>query len=622
MLEHGLLQALIYLGAAALFVPFFTRIGLGSVLGYLVAGVAIGPWFTGLIPEAEGVQEVAELGVVLLMFLVGLELNPRRLWDLRRQIFGLGSLQVLVTIAGVAAALAWLKEATGPAIALGMAAAMSSTAMALQVLSERKLSVQPPGQAAFAVSLFQDIAVVPLLLAMALLAPGGEEATHFAWRPVIIAVALIVSMIIAGRLLLRPVMRWIAATGMREIFISFALLLVVGSALLTQSIGLSMAMGSFIAGLLLADSDYRVELEVDIDPLKGLFLGLFFMSVGVQIDFGQLLHQPFLIVGLAVAIVLIKVVVLGALGWVFGLRREHCWLFALSLSQVGEFAFVLLAAGHTAGTLNPEEVSIARSVVALSMMCTPLLFAIYDRMIAPRYRTAKSRDADRVEERRPVIVAGMGRFGQVVVRLLRARNVECTIIDNDPAQIETVSRVGWRTYYGDASRHDVLEAAGVADARLVVLAFDDPERLVATARLLRSRYPKVHILARARGRTEAMELERAEVPAIRETFHSALETARQALITLGDDEVSATRTVDRFRVYDEDLLHQMMAAPDAAAAREIFDRGRHQFLELLAAESAAAEADRATETSLDARLEEKRAAKRQARDGAAPEGQD
>lgn len=614
MLEHGLLQALIYLGAAALFVPVFTRIGLGSVLGYLVAGVAIGPWVTGLIPEAEGVQEVAELGVVLLMFLVGLDLNPRRLWDLRRQIFGLGSLQVVVTIAGVATALIWLKESQGPAIALGMAAAMSSTAMALQVLGERKLTVQPPGQAAFAVSLFQDIAVVPLLLAMVLLAPGGEEAAHFAWRPVVIAIALIVSMIIAGRLLLRPLLRWIAATGMREIFISFALLLVVGSALLTESIGLSMAMGSFIAGLLLADSDYRVELEVDIDPLKGLFLGLFFMSVGVQIDFGQLLRSPLLIVGLAIAIVVIKVVVLGCLGWLFKLRRENCWLFALSLSQIGEFAFVLLTAGRSAGTLSEQEVSIARSVVALSMLCTPLLFVIYDRWVAPRYRTAKSREADEIEQIRPVIVAGMGRFGQIVVRLLRARKVDCTVIDNDPAQIETVSRVGWRTYYGDASRLDVLEAAGVAEARLLVLAFDDPVRLVATARMLRSRYPSLRIIARARGRTEAMELQKAEVPAIRETFHSALEAAREALITLGDDEINATRIVDRFRSYDEDLLRQMMQAPDANAAREIFDRGRQQFLELLAAEQAAAQAERVTEDTLDARLQEKRAAKRQAKD--------
>ncbi len=616
MLEHGLLQALIYLGAAALFVPIFTRVGLGSVLGYLAAGIIAGPWGLHLIAHDDAIDQVSELGVVLLMFMVGLDLNPSRLWQMRRSIFGLGTLQVALTTLAVAVLLVRFGLSRPAAIALGMAAAMSSTAIALQLLAERKRMVTPSGQSAFSVSLFQDIAVIPLLLSMALLAPQGDghassTSPHLSWQPIATALALIAGMIVAGRLLLRPLMRWIATIGMREIFLSFALLLVVGSALLTASIGLSMAMGAFIAGLLLADSEFRLELETDFDPLKGLFLGLFFMTVGIGLDIGALMDQPVLLTSLALAIVATKIVVMIVLGLLFGLRRDNVIVFALSLSQVGEFAFVLLGAGLEAGVIDPAQTAMARTVVALSMLTTPLLFIAFDRFVAPRLRSAAKRAPDPIDEHNGVIVAGIGRFGQIVVRLLRVRNVPVTVIDNDPTQIASVARFGWKTYYGDASRHDVLHQAGVADAQLVLLAFDDAPKLVATARYLRAHYPKLKILARARGRPEAIELGRIGVMPIRETLGSALEAAERALVILGDDEVRAARIVEQFRTHDHGLTAQLAEAHSSDEAQAIFDAGRTQFVRLLEAE-AANEAETSPEARHDMRLEQRREARRQA----------
>jgi glutathione-regulated potassium-efflux system protein KefB len=589
MIESGLVQALVYLGAAALFVPLFKRTGLGSVLGYLVAGAVIGPSGLRLIGESDLVQSISELGVVLLMFLVGLELNPTRLWELRKTIFGLGSLQVLITITVMALTLHAFDLAWPAALALGMAASMSSTAIALQLLAERKLTVAPPGQASFSVSLFQDIAVIPLLLGLAMLSPEHAQTGHrlLSWEPIATGIGLLAAMVAAGRLLLRPLLRWVAAIGMREIFISLVLVLVIGSALLTDGIGLSMGMGSFMAGVLLADSEYRLELEVDIDPFKGLLLGLFFMSVGLSLDMAQLLHAPLLIAGLVLSIVLIKIAVMRMLGLLFGLRRENGWMFALSLSQVGEFAFVLLSESEGYHVLSPAQAALARAVVALSMLTTPLVFLAFDRWIAPRYRRASEHEPDRIDERNKVIVAGMGRFGQPVVRLLRAAKIPVTVIDNDPHQIEAASRFGWRTYYGDASRPDVLEAAGLADAQLIVLGMNDPQKVLATAGYIRLRHPHVKLLARARGRTDAMELARLNIPAVREIFGASLEATERVLVMLGSDPVAAGRIVQRFREHDNRLLREMMGANhDDLQERAIYDRGRQEFVRLLEAERA------------------------------------
>lgn len=584
---HFLTQALVYLAAASLFVPVFTRLGLGSVLGYLVAGVAIGPWGAGLITDQQSVREVSELGVVLLLFLVGLELNPQRLWSLRHAIFGLGSLQVALTIAGVALALLLMGVDWPAALALGMAAAMSSTAIALQILAERNVMKAPPGQSAFAVALFQDLAVIPLLLGLAALAPeSGQHGGGFSWTTLLKSVGLIAVMVIGGRFALRPLLRAIAAVRMREIFIAFALLLIVGSAWLTQSIGLSLALGSFIAGVLLADSDYRMELEVDIEPFKGLLLGLFFIAVGMSIDIGLILASPLRVLLLALGVVALKGLMLFALGGLFRLCREDGWLFALSLSQVGEFAFVLITQAQADRVLSPTQAATANAVVAVSMLTTPLLFLLYDRWVAPRYRQQGRREADVIEDRNPVIVAGMGRFGQIVARLLLGRKFGVTIIDHNAGQVDTLRRFGFRGYFGDASRPDVLEAAGIAEARLLVLAIDDPQAIIETARHVKARYPQVTVLARARSRTDALELARIDIRAFRETFASALELAEQSLISLGDAADAARRSAEQFRLQDERQFQAQLAVDgDEEKLIALAVKGRRELIQLLENES-------------------------------------
>jgi monovalent cation:proton antiporter-2 (CPA2) family protein len=600
MHDHGILiQALVYLASAALFVPLFKRLGLGSVLGYLVAGIAIGPWGLRLITESEVVRQVSEFGVVLLLFLVGLELNPERLWSLRRSIFGLGTLQVAATIGAIALAARGLGADWAPAWVFGMAAAMSSTAIALQILAERRQLNAPPGQAAFAVSLFQDLAVIPLLLVLALLAPE-HGSTVFSWEPILTAAALIAGMVAAGRLLLRPLLRVIAKVGMREIFIAFALLLIVGSAALTQSVGLSLGLGSFIAGVLLADSEYRMELEVDIDPFKGLLLGLFFIAVGMSIDIGLILAEPLKVFALAAAAVAIKFVVLRVLGGGFRLCREDGWVFGLALSQIGEFAFVLVAQAQSDRVLDAGQAALANAVVAVSMLSTPLLFVLYARFVAPRYARVDARAPDVIEERNAVIVAGMGRFGQMVVRLLTARGTPVTVIDHDPNQVEVIGRFGWRTYYGDARRPDVLEAAGIAQATLCVLAMDDPAAVLETARHLRHEHPGVQVIARARGRPDAYELERLGVQSVRETLGSALDAAERALRVLGEDAHSAHRTVETFRAHDQALFEAALALTDDDEAQLIAlaSQGRRELERLLATESGRAASEEANSTSL------------------------
>ncbi len=585
--DHGfLLQALVYLAGAALFVPLFQRVGLGSVIGYLAAGIAIGPWGLRLITGIGTVRQLSELGVVLLLFLVGLELNPARLWGLRRSIFATGTLQVVLTIALVAAVARAFGVAWPPALAIGAAAAMSSTAIALQALADRNQAASPPGQAAFAVALFQDLAFVPLLLGVSLLSPGAEHGDGMTWRAVAVGVAAIAAMVLGGRLLLRPLLRWVAATGMREVFIAFALALIVGSAWLTASIGLSMAMGAFIAGVLLADSEYRMELEVDIDPFKGLLLGLFFMAVGTGIDIGRLASEPLLIAALVAGALVLKIALLVPVSLTARLCREDSWIFALALSQVGEFAFVLLAQAQAGRLLAEDVVARLNAAVALSMLATPLLFLAFDRWIAPRWRrTAVARAPDTIDELNPVIVAGAGRFGQVVMRLLHARGIRTTLIDHDPNQIALLGRFGWRAYYGDARRPDVLQAAGIARARLLILALDDPKAVRATAEYVRRHHPELRILARARGRTDAIELERAGVTTVRETFGSALIGGERALTLLGVPAAEATRAMRRFRAHDEALFQQQLSIRDEAQLIAMTQQGRRDLERLLRAEA-------------------------------------
>jgi monovalent cation:proton antiporter-2 (CPA2) family protein len=555
MTDQGFLnQALVYLAAAVIAVPICRRLGLGSVLGFLIAGMAIGPWGLRLIGDPATVLQFAEIGVVLLLFLVGLELDPRRLWALRRPIFGMGAAQVVVTILVFAALGRGLGLAWPVAIAAGMGLAMSSTAIGLATLAEKSLLQTPGGQASFSVLLFQDIAVIPLLLVLAMLSSSGGGHS-FDGLAALRALALIGGLIIAGRLLLRPLLRYVAQTGLREIFIAFSLLLVIGIALLMHTVGLSMALGAFLAGVLLADSEYRHELELDIEPFKGLLLGLFFIAVGMSVDLGLFVRSPLLVLGLALGVVVLKAALLYPLSITFGYcGRADATLFAIALSQVGEFAFVLFGVAASQNLFDRDTVDLLNAVVAASMVATPLLMIAWERVLAPRLTSRAAAAPDPIEERNPVIVAGFGRFGQVVTRVLRGMGVNATIIERDPGQIETVRRFGWKAYYGDATRIDLLESAGARDAKLLIVAIDDQDAALQVVKRARERFPGLAILARAHSRTDAYEYVALGVPSVRETYGSALDAASGALQLLGRSVDEARQAVQQFRTYDEQRL--------------------------------------------------------------------
>ncbi len=573
MENHGFLaQALIYLAAAVIAVPISKRLGLGSVLGFLLAGVAIGPWGLKLIGDVDAMLHFSEFGVVLLLFLVGLELNPKRLWSLRTSIFGMGTLQVVVTTLAVTS----LGVAFGAPFALslvaGMGFAMSSTAIALATLEEKNLLPTPGGQASFSVLLFQDIAVIPLMLLLSLMAPARADSAGFDFWAAGRAIGLIVLLVVAGRFLLRPLLRYVANTGLREIFIAFSLLLVIGIALLMQSVGLSAALGTFLAGVLLADSEYRHELELDIEPFKGLLLGLFFISVGMSVDLGLFVRVPMVVLGIALGIVALKVALLLAIARAFKLCGADGALFALGLSQVGEFAFVLFGVATTERIISKENADILNAAVAASMLSTPLLMILYEKVIVPRMAIGESREADVIDEENPVIVAGYGRFGQVVARLLNARGIGTTVVDHDPNQIELVRRFGQKAYYGDITRLDLLHAAGASKAKLLVIAVDDKVAALSTARLVQAHFPHLAILARAYSRTEAFEYAALRIPAIRETFGSAIDAGESALRVLGHSAHEAQRLAHQFRRHDEDLLAQ--AAPHRGDVKKLITIGR------------------------------------------------
>ena len=567
-----LAQALIYLAAAVIAVPVSKRLGLGSVLGFLLAGVAIGPWGLNLIGDVQAILHFSEFGVVLLLFLVGLELNLQRLWSLRNSIFGMGTLQVVITMLLVAGAGMALGVPFAVSLVAGMGFAMSSTAIALATLEEKNLLPTPGGQASFAVLLFQDISVIPLILALSLMAPERTGDSAFDLAAAGRAVALIVALVVAGRFLLRPLLRYIANTGLREIFIAFSLLLVIGITLLMQSVGLSAALGTFLAGVLLADSEYRHELELDIDPFKGLLLGLFFISVGMSVDLGLFVRIPFVVLGLALGIVAVKIALLYAIARSFRLCGADGILFALALSQVGEFAFVLFGLATTERILTRETADILNAAVAASMLTTPLLMVLYEKVIVPRSSRDAERQADVIAEENPVIVAGYGRFGQVVARLLNARGIGTTVVDHDPNQIELVRRFGQKAYYGDISRLDLLRSAGAAKAKLLVIAVDDKEVALSTTRLARENFPNLTVLARAYSRTDAFEYAEMGVPAVRETFGSAIDAGESALRMLGHTAHEAKRLATEFRRHDEQLLAD--SAPHRGDVKKLISIGR------------------------------------------------
>jgi glutathione-regulated potassium-efflux system ancillary protein KefC len=569
MTDSVLAQAFIYLCAATIFVPIAKRLGLGAVLGYLIGGVIIGPFFMGLVgTEGHHVMHFAEFGVVMMLFLVGLELRPALLWQLRRPILGLGGLQVAATGAAIAAASVALGVALRPAIAIGLTFAMSSTAIVLSTLTERGLLKTRGGQSSFAVLLFQDISVIPILAVFPLLGSAAattvtdltSEAGRPAWLSALVVIGAVAGVIAIGRFVVRPVFQFLARAKLRESFTAAALAIVVGIALLMLQVGLSPALGTFLAGVVLADSEYRHELETDIEPFKGLLLGLFFISVGAQIDFGRIASQPFAIAGLVLGTMLLKLAVLHALGRIFGLDRPARWLLAIALAQIGEFAFVLLSIAVQDRIFSPALAGTLVATVAISMVLTPPAFILLERVILPRVTDGgDQRPQDEIiDADSPVVIAGFGRFGQMVGRLLRANRIPLTILDLDPEMVDILGRLGIKVYYGDASRVDLLHAAGCEHARLFVLAVDDAAVATRIAESVRQHFPHLTILARCVDRPHYFALRKLGVRKVfRETFGSAYETGIEALKHLGYRAHTAHRLARRWRDHEESVIEEL-----------------------------------------------------------------
>jgi glutathione-regulated potassium-efflux system protein KefB len=554
-----LTAGVIYLVAAVLIVPVAARLGIGAVLGYLVAGIAIGPWGLGFISDVEEILHFSELGVVFLMFIIGLELNPSKLWSLRRSIFGVGAAQVIFS-AAILGTLLWLSHFNWQAAVIGgIGLAMSSTAMALQLMRDKGMNRSESGQLGFSVLLFQDIAVIPALALIPLLA--GTDSGHIDWLKLGMKVLAFAGMLIGGRYLLRPIFRYIAASGVREVFTAASLLLVLGSALFMDALGLSMALGTFIAGILLAESEYRHELEVAIEPFKGLLLGLFFISVGMALNLGVLYTHIFTILLGVLILVVVKTLVLYVLGRMFGLRSSERQQFAGVLSQGGEFAFVLFSAASSAKLFSGDQLPLLLVTVTLSMMTTPLLMKGIDRLLARRFNeTDENAEKHFVEDDHPqVIVVGFGRFGQVIGRLLMANNKRITVLERDISAVSLMRKYGYKVYYGDATELELLRAAGAASAQSIVITCNEPEDTMTIVHLCQQHFPQLQILARARGRVEAHELLLSGVTQFsRETFSSALELGRKALMSLGMHPHQAQRAQLHFRRLDMRMLRELM----------------------------------------------------------------
>ena len=560
--DHGLLfNAFIYLLAAVVAVPITKRLGFGAVLGYLLAGVVIGPWGFGLIREAKDILHFAEFGVVLLLFAIGLELNPRRLWEMRKPILGLGGAQVVLSAVLLTGIGMMFGLTSSVAVVAAMGLSLSSTAMALQLLTEKNLLPTPAGHSGFSVLLFQDIAVIPMLAVIPLLGINATEATAtgFDWIALLQAVGVILLIVVGGHFVLRPILRMIAATGLREVFTAFTLLLVIATALLVNMVGMSMALGAFLAGVLLAESEYRHALESDIEPFKGLLLGLFFIAVGMSIDFGILLRDPLLIIGLALGLVVMKMCILYVLGRFYGLPARQLPLFSLVLSQGGEFAFVLFGVAQTSGVFPSAITDTLIVTVALSMITTPLLMVIHDKLIEPRLDRVPATPMDEMEdEGHQVIIAGFGRFGQIVGRLLHANGIDATVLEHDPNHIETLRRFRFKVFYGDACRLDLLRAAGAERAKLLVVAIDEREGALQLVELVRENFPHLQIIARAWDLGHVFELLEKGVHVYeRETFEGALRLGEEALKQLGFTAWKAKQAANRFRSHDEETLREL-----------------------------------------------------------------
>ncbi|HRF73705.1 MAG TPA: glutathione-regulated potassium-efflux system protein KefC [Accumulibacter sp.] len=587
-----LINSFIYLSAAVIAVPLSKALGLGAIIGYLAAGIVIGPWGLALVTNVEDILHFAEFGVVLMLFLVGLELDPKRLWSMRRPIFGWGGAQVL----GCSLSLAALAVVAGVpwriALVAALGLALSSTAIALQVMSERNLMPTASGRSAFAILLFQDVAAIPILALLPLLATSvaGNAAAvpgdH--WLEAARIVAVIAGIVLGGRLLLRPLLRWIARSRTPEIFTAASLLLVVGIAGLMQQVGLSMALGAFLAGVLLAESEYRRALETDIEPFKGLLLGLFFIAVGMSIDFGVLIASPILMAAIVFGFLLLKAGIIYALAWQMEVPFQDRPVFTLLLAQGGEFAFVVFQTAAGARVLPPEAASLLIGAVAVSMLVSPLLLVAVDQWLLPRYASRRPVALEEISEPQeaPILIAGFGRYGQIVTRVMLAEGIACTILDHDAEMVEAARSFGYRVFYGDASRLDLLRTAGAARARVMVLAVDDVEQSLKIVDLVREHFPNLEIVARARDVTHWNQLRDHQVTRVqRELFESSLCSARSVLELLGHSADDALATAKRFRAHNLDLFERMHPHyRDRARMIAVVKQGRQQLEEQMAQE--------------------------------------
>lgn len=567
-------QAIVYLLAAVVAVPIARRLGLGSALGYILAGIVIGPFVLGMVgEEGQDIRHYAEFGVVLMLFLVGLELEPAVLWRMRGPILGMGGTQVVLTTAVIgliayAFGLEWQS-----ALAIGMILSLSSTAIVLQTLKERGWMKTDAGKGGFSVLLFQDIAVIPMLVIIPFLAVSGmgPQPEHLeahgavvdrpGWLQALMVLGSVTVIVVAGRFLMRPVFRWIAETRSHELFIATAMALIVGITLLMEYVGMSPALGTFLAGVVLAESEFRHELESTIEPFKGLLLGLFFMAVGAGIDFNVVVANPIVVPALVVLLVVVKLVVLLVIGRLFRLNLADNLMFSFVLAQGGEFAFLLFSFALQNSVIGDDLGKLLIVVVVLSMVATPLIIIAYDRYIRPRFVgcvSAEPEDENMDDQENPVIVAGYGRFGQIVSRLLKADGIETTLLDHDSGQIELTGRFGYKVFYGDASRVELLKAAGADEARLLVIAIDDRDKAVQMAVSARQFFPNLKVLARAYDRSHAYKLMDAGADIItRETFGSALIMGEEALKLLGYDSAKAYRVMRTFKHHDEVGLQKL-----------------------------------------------------------------
>lgn len=589
-MDGFLFQASIYLVAAVVAVPIAARLGLGSVLGYLMAGVIIGP-LLGLVGSSEtaDLQHFAEFGVVMMLFLIGLEMDPRALWDMRHKLIGMGGLQITMTMAAIMSGMMWLGYVWSISLAVGMIFALSSTAIVLQTLSEKGLMQTAGGRSTFAVLLTQDIAVIPMLALLPLLAlpnvpsiatdgsiqlAEGHDASHAAlslveglpgWGVTLVTLGAVLAVVLAGLYLFQPLFRFIHTARLREMYTATALMIVIGIAFLMSLVGLSPALGTFLAGVLLANSEFRHELESDIEPFKGLLLGLFFITVGAQIDFATLFGDPLNILGMTVAVIAIKALILCILGFAFKLRKRGQWLFALGLAQAGEFGFVLISFALQTNVLPRALAEELLLVVALSMLITPLLFMLYEYVSRRLGDPEDQRAPDEIDEQGPVIIAGIGRFGQIVNRLVRASGFQTVVLDHDLKAIESMRRFGIKGFFGDPTRPELLEAAGLKNAKVLVVAVDDPNsavKLVAQARRAR---PDLHIVARARDRGHVFRLYQAGAnDIVREMFDSSLRAGRYVLENMGLSEYEAAISEQTFFHHDREGVRELARLWDPA----------------------------------------------------------